>query len=109
MARVSLRKAIDMKCKSCIYDPLDKGTWRSQVASCTVSACPLWEARTLKGYGTESEEQPLTLSETDTERTAPSCSGCIHDGEQILFPSGCTGCGADGEFRNFTAKACQEY
>jgi hypothetical protein len=33
---ISLRQAINAKCKDCIYDPLSGlGTWREQVARCT--------------------------------------------------------------------------
>lgn len=42
----SLRRAIDAKCKSCIYDPRSGGgTWRQQVAACTSSNCPLHPVR----------------------------------------------------------------
>lgn len=40
-----LRKAIDAKCKDCIYDPVAPGTWRIQVFFCTVRTCPLYEVR----------------------------------------------------------------
>ncbi|MDA0822363.1 MAG: hypothetical protein O3C28_08060, partial [Proteobacteria bacterium] len=43
--RTSLRKAINAYCRWCIYDPLDKGTCARQIAECTSTACPLWEAR----------------------------------------------------------------
>ena len=42
---MSLRKAINQMCKSCIYDPLSAGTWRQQVFLCSVKSCPLWEVR----------------------------------------------------------------
>lgn len=38
---MSLRKAINDKCRDCCYDPADKGTWRQQVESCTITTCPL--------------------------------------------------------------------
>jgi hypothetical protein len=39
---MSLRKAINDKCKDCIYDPLaGTGNWRKQVHSCIDTACPL--------------------------------------------------------------------
>ncbi len=41
----SLRKAVNAKCKDCIYDNLCPGTWRQQVTLCTVKECPLWEVR----------------------------------------------------------------
>lgn len=42
---MSLRKAINEKCRDCIYDPSSSGTWRQQVFSCSVKSCPLWHAR----------------------------------------------------------------
>ena len=41
----SLRKAINEKCKECTYDELDVGTWRQQVAACTMHECPLHPVR----------------------------------------------------------------
>ena len=41
----SLRAAIDAKCKDCIYDPLDHGTWRMQVEACAYTDCPLHVVR----------------------------------------------------------------
>lgn len=42
---MSLRKAINEKCKDCIYDPLCPGTWRKQVEECTSPDCALWPYR----------------------------------------------------------------
>lgn len=42
---MSLRKAIDDMCKSCIYDPFQLGTWRIQVEECTSVTCPLHKFR----------------------------------------------------------------
>jgi hypothetical protein len=43
---MSLRKAINAKCKECIYDPLGgTGTWKKQVVECTSKSCPLWPYR----------------------------------------------------------------
>lgn len=38
---ITRQKAIDLKCKDCSYDPLDKGTWVEQVAICECTSCPL--------------------------------------------------------------------
>lgn len=43
--RPGLRKAVNEKCKDCIYDPLAGGKWRQQVDACTDTACPLWPVR----------------------------------------------------------------
>ena len=42
---MSLRKAINLKCKDCTYDNKAPGTWRQQVAFCCVKTCPLWAVR----------------------------------------------------------------
>ena len=42
---MSLRKAINEKCKDCIYDPKAGGTWRQQVEECTCMDCPLYPVR----------------------------------------------------------------
>jgi len=41
----SLRKAINGKCKDCIYDNKAPGTWLQQVAECTSPDCTLWDVR----------------------------------------------------------------
>ena len=38
---MSLRKAVNDYCRSCIYDPGDIGTAAQQIACCTVTDCPL--------------------------------------------------------------------
>jgi len=42
---MSMRKAINDKCKSCIHDEQAPGTWREQVAQCSVISCGLWPLR----------------------------------------------------------------
>jgi hypothetical protein len=43
---MSRTKAINDKCKDCIYDPLAGGTWREQVESCrSEHTCALWPYR----------------------------------------------------------------
>ena len=39
------QQAINAKCKDCIYDPLEFGTWRQQVERCELTDCSLWEYR----------------------------------------------------------------
>lgn len=42
----SLRRAINEKCRECIYDPVaGRGTWRQQVGACTSTKCPLYPVR----------------------------------------------------------------
>ena len=41
----SLRKRIDLMCRSCIYDGLAPGNWRQQVTACQCEYCPLWAVR----------------------------------------------------------------
>ena len=42
---MSLRKAVNDKCKDCIYDDAAAGTWRQQVTLCSSPDCPLYEVR----------------------------------------------------------------
>jgi hypothetical protein len=43
---MKLRKAINTKCRECIYDPIGgKGTWRQQVVKCTSKDCPIYSVR----------------------------------------------------------------
>jgi hypothetical protein len=42
---MSLRKAINQHCKSCVYDDLAAGTWRQQVTVCSVKSCALYDVR----------------------------------------------------------------
>ena len=39
------QQAINAKCKDCIYDPEDVGTWRQQVERCELADCSLWQYR----------------------------------------------------------------
>jgi hypothetical protein len=60
---MSLRKAINAKCKDCIYDPLSGlGHWRQQVEACTAKSCPLWPVRPLSS-GTSPKEANLAPQE----------------------------------------------
>jgi len=47
LKRPSMRKAINAKCKECIYDENinGNGTWRQQVEGCTSPLCPLFPLR----------------------------------------------------------------
>ena len=44
---MSMRKAINDKCRDCICDPLAGGTWREQNGNCIDSTCPLHPYRPL--------------------------------------------------------------
>ena len=45
VGKPGLRGKIDAKCIDCIYDPLQKGSWRYQVEECTSPTCPLFNVR----------------------------------------------------------------
>ncbi len=56
---MSLRKAINDKCKDCIYDPkCGGGTWRQQVSDCAIKSCPLWPVRPKSAGGPRVEPTP---------------------------------------------------
>lgn len=59
---MSLRAAINAKCRECIYDPLSgKGTWRQQVEACTSYGCPLYPVRPLSQSADSLPEVEKTL------------------------------------------------
>lgn len=37
--------AIASKCRDCVYDEAEPGTWREQCAACPIEACPLYAFR----------------------------------------------------------------
>lgn len=43
--RMTAGKALIAKCKDCIYDDANGGTWRQQVTLCSATDCPLWDHR----------------------------------------------------------------
>ena len=53
----SLRKAINNKCKDCIYDPLAGGSWLKQVELCTSTNCPLYDVRPIRRNPEKSTEK----------------------------------------------------
>ena len=80
---MSLRKAVNAKCRQCTYDPLDVGTAAQQIAVCTDSDCPLHPVRPittkrlpislLEAYRVD----PLTLDDRARGLVYPAvnCSG----------------------------------
>lgn len=68
---MGMRKAIDEKCKDCIYDPLAGGTWRQQTQACNSMGCPLWPYRPLtRGMRAEMNKQEyILMSQSEREKT----------------------------------------
>ncbi len=64
--KYSLRQAINDKCRSCVYDEANVGSWLVQVTLCNCKGCPLFDVRpvtkspisvgTLKEYGVTGAE-----------------------------------------------------
>jgi hypothetical protein len=54
MAGPSLRKAIDDKCKDCIYDSAVPMNWKKQVTLCTSTDCSLHPVRPISRSKAES-------------------------------------------------------
>jgi len=46
----------------------------------------------------------VSLRELRIIEKSRTCFSCKHDGMQGVFKSGCSGCGAEGEYRNFSVK-----
>lgn len=45
LMKQSPQQAINQKCKDCIYDEHNGGTWRDQTEACTVTSCALYDLR----------------------------------------------------------------
>ena len=43
--KLSLRAAINDKCKECLFDEQERGTWREQIFMCADVRCPLYRVR----------------------------------------------------------------
>lgn len=43
--RPSLRKAVNAQCRECLYDPVQRGAWREQIAACASANCSLHPVR----------------------------------------------------------------
>ena len=88
---MSLRKAINAKCRECTYDPLDVGTAAQQIAVCTDSECPLHPVRPittkrlpislLEAYRVD----PLMLDDRARGLVYPTvnCSGDVQNGPPV--------------------------
>lgn len=61
---MSLRNAINAKCRECLYDPAAPGTWREQVAQCSVTRCGIWAARPVPSGGPFANPPPDLVSAT---------------------------------------------
>jgi len=80
---MSLRNAINAKCRECIHDPLDKGSAAQQIACCMIHDCPLHPVRPITA--TVIPQQLLDHWRISIDslckrvkpliKTAPSCSG----------------------------------
>ena len=63
---MSLRSAVNAKCRDCIYDVLGVGTWRAQVQACDAEGlCPLWPVRPISSK--KSPVQNLDKEDEDDE------------------------------------------
>ena len=62
---MSLRKAVNEKCKECIYDLKSQGTLRQQVENCTSMLCPLFNCRPLQVQNSikKSQSQSMLIKE----------------------------------------------
>ena len=75
---MSLRKLIDQNCKDCTYDSACPGTWRQQVALCSVKSCAFWNIRakptspipesTLRWYGVDLAESQTLIATIEEGR-----------------------------------------
>ena len=61
--KTSLRRAVNMMCRDCIYDPTPgNGSCLAQTDACTCRRCPLWNFRPRRKSSVEGQETPITAS-----------------------------------------------
>jgi hypothetical protein len=68
---MSLRRAIDAKCRDRIFDPAMPGTWREQVAQCACTDCPLWPHRPAPRVASKHRVKPDGGGKSLPNRTYP--------------------------------------
>lgn len=66
--KLSRQKAIEAKCRDCIVDELDTGTWRAQVTDCTDEACALHEYRPLDAKAADLAKKERYEALSDEEK-----------------------------------------
>ncbi len=73
---MSRQKAINDKCRDCIYDPQAPGNWRQQTGACTIKTCSLWPYRPVS---TPDKRTSRIQAETGPELTEES-TNAVHRG-----------------------------
>ena len=74
---MSLRKAVNTHCKSCLYDPLGgAGTWRQQVEACTSCKCALFPYRP-KPTNAKKQQFKRTEDDLSPKRVVATNDGLI--------------------------------
>lgn len=65
---MSRTKAINEKCRDCIYDPKAAGTWREQVQSCqSEKTCALWPYRPISVATLNQNRKDKQVGEIDID------------------------------------------
>lgn len=67
---MSMRAAINAKCRDCIYDPLAGGTWRAQTEACVDETCGLWPYRPRRTKRAEDSAELAEKTEPEAEEEA---------------------------------------
>ena len=76
---MSMRAAINAKCRDCIHDPCAPGTWREQVAQCSSINCALWPLRPgpHSGPSADPPRDPATVSQEWLRAAAGEASSAL--------------------------------
>ncbi len=69
----SLRKRVNLMCRSCIYDEKAPGNWRQQVTACKCDYCALWVVRPVsKSHGKAPGREGGVLPDSGAEKAVLS-------------------------------------
>ena len=72
--KLSLRAAVNSKCKECLYSPDEPGRWREQTERCTSPSCPLYAVRPRVSRARVSERTEKAVLEAVKARSGQGAS-----------------------------------
>jgi len=55
------QQSINAKCKDCIHDPGEPGTWVQQVEACELTECALWGYRPLSRAKVDADPRRVSV------------------------------------------------
>ncbi len=89
MTKLSLRGAIDAKCRECGGQEGGDRFWRLRTSACPVTACPLWPVRPIASRHTPAwlaSHNPADLPDGFVSLTTEAAISLIRGAEGVMRP-----------------------